>query len=901
MMQRLWNWAKAHNRGIVDALILAAIAVFMSTYFPPSLLFLNTTPTGGDTPAHNYMLSHLHETIRHGEIIGWASGWWAGFPMFQFYFFLPYLVMALLAFVIPANIAFKIVSVFGIWALPACLYLGARQVRNAPRAFAPMSAVAAVPFVFVQTHTMWGVNVKSTLAGMIANSWSFCIFALFLGFAFRDLEERRMRPATAMLLALLFASHFFTTLIAIMVIVGCVFLWGRDWWGRAAVLAPTGIAGTMALCFWLVPLMLKGAWSVEFGGDWDEVLLKTFPNWAKYVAPLLLPALGLAAWKRARIAGLYLVMLGVSLVFWNVGGQINSSFGNIRFWPFIFYAFMMLVALGAAYLLEWLTYERAAAAALCVAVLALQSMDRDEVSGWYKWNMDGVENKRAYPLLADMIETMEGTPGRFVVDQTGANNRFGSDRVFEAFPAMIGKPFLAGGIVNSATGSLFTYTIQCEISKGCAGFPKLVNPPGFNVDVGLAHMDLYSVSHFVAHYNKLKKAMADRPGWTLAKKIRDYHVYARDGGPTPYVVVPEHHPALLRTALWKERAVEWFAVPALLDRPFAYVDPGADVPDPEVGPEVDLATYFGLMSDGRADKTEIPSWSMLGPFFHEPEIDDPFDWNPTGEDEARLRPGRKVKGMDWTSYVRDGRVDVDAMINPSHHCVVYAYAGLYSDREQDAVLLFAHDDEVRAYLNDQHLGDWERHEPENAAKARVRLRQGRNDLIVKLNQGVGGAFYHVRAQTEDGGTVPGLTFGPDTFGASPATPPAFKPTRKDCRIDVAIFADDEIRFTTDCVGEPHMIKMSYYPNWKVEGARAIYQVSPNFQLVYPREREVRLYYGSTPVDMAGRLLSAIGFALLGTAWWWTRRLNAWMPEPGSWKPFGKRPASAEPEDRSAAP
>lgn len=869
-------WIRDRHRGLADAAVLIAIAVFMATYFPPSLLVLDTTPTGGDTPAHNYLLSHLAETLKSGRIISWAGGWWSGFPMYQFYFILPYFTMAVLSYVIPANIAFKIVSVLGIFALPASLYFAMRQIRRAPRALPILSAIAAVPFVFVQTHTMWGVNVKSTLAGMIANSWSFCVFALFLGFAFRDLEDRRLRISTAVLLALLFYSHFFTTLIAIMVIGLCVFLWGRDWWGRAAALLPGGIIGVLCAGFWLVPLMLKGAWSVEFGGDWDEVLLKTFPAWAAYVAPLVLPGIGFAVWKKHRVAGMFAIMLAVSFVFWHVGGRINSSFGNIRFWPFIWFAFTMLVVLGASYLIDWLTYERAAAVALCVIVLGLQSMDRDEVSGWYKWNMDGVERKRAYPILAGMMETMRGTPGRFVVDQTGANNRFGSDRIFEAFPAMIGKPFLVGGIVNSATGALFGYTVQCEISKGCAGFPKLVNAPGFDLDAGLRHLDLFSVSHFVAHYDRLQQEMVGRPGWTMVRQIADYQIFARDGGPTPLVYVPEHHPALLRTDNWKERAIEWFALPALLDRPFVFVEPGEDVPDARIGPEYDLATYFGLIADRRPDRTEIPSWSMVGPFFHEPELKKALDWNPTGEDESKLRPGRDVKGMTWRSFVREGKIDVDAMLNPSHHLVVYAFAGVYSDREQNAVLLFAHDDDVAAFWNGERIGKFRRHEPENPAKKTVRLREGRNDLIVKLNQGVGGAFYHVRIQTEDGEPVPGVTFGPDVFGASPATLPAHQPARRDCRVEILKFADDEVRFTTDCPGEPHIIKQSYYPNWKVEGASRIYQVSPNFQLVYPQGGEVRLFYGSTPPDVIGRVMTFVGYALLACSFLWKRRLNDWL-------------------------
>ena len=44
--------------------------------------------------------------------------------------------------------------------------------------------------------------------------------------------------------------------------------------------------------------------------------------------------------------------------------------------------------------------------------------------------------------------------------------------------------------------------------------------------------------------------------------------------------------------------------------------------------------------------------------------------------------------------------------------------------------------------------------------------------------------------------------------------------------------DNEIRFETTAPGLPHIVKMSYFPNWKVEGAKRIYLVSPSFLLVY---------------------------------------------------------------------
>jgi hypothetical protein len=66
-----------------------------------------------------------------------------------------------------------------------------------------------------------------------------------------------------------------------------------------------------------------------------------------------------------------------------------------------------------------------------------------------------------------------------------------------------------------------------------------------------------------------------------------------------------------------------------------------------------------------------------------------------------------------------------------------------------------------------------------------------------------------------------------------------------------------ITFRTNGLGLPHLIKMSYYPNWKVLGADRIYRVSPDFMLVYPSQEEVTLYFGYTLSDNIGRSMSLL--------------------------------------------
>jgi hypothetical protein len=107
--------------------------------------------------------------------------------------------------------------------------------------------------------------------------------------------------------------------------------------------------------------------------------------------------------------------------------------------------------------------------------------------------------------------------------------------------------------------------------------------------------------------------------------------------------------------------------------------------------------------------------------------------------------------------------------------------------------------------------------------------------------------------------------------APPATVP-FRgledgPTREafasDCRVKETLDYE-ALRFETDCPGRPHLIKISYHPKWRVQGADRIYLVSPAFMLVYPTAKVVRLVFGNRWPDYVGRTATAVGIIWLLT-------------------------------------
>ena len=682
-----------------DLAALAVLAGFTAYHIPLHLLLADTLTVGGDTVAHNYLAAHLGKHLfGAGRIVSWAPGWWCGFPAFQFYFSLPYVCMALLDLVLPFNVAFKLVTVAGIFLLPCSAYVAGRLGRF-PRPTPILLAVATLPLLFDRSHTMWGVNIYSTLAGMIANSLSFPIMLLFMGSTLRDMDDRRLRYTSVLLLVALLASHFFTSIVAIASL-SAVALLRRpsEWRGALLVLAREFGLAFMLMAWWIVPLLAKRSYSIDFGLNWDVGILSQMPGFAWCVMPLCLAALYLGVMKRVRAVAVFAVLLFASVILFHIGYSLSPVFVNVRLWPFIVYALLALAAVGMGLLTRKLRFTELVVAVAVLLTLTFGIGQPNHVHPAAEWNYSGLERKPAWPILRKLIAPLHGTPGRLANDLHSDNENFGSSRIFECVPYLVGKPVLEGGIVNSALGSLFAYYVQGETSRSCAGFPPIVEPPTFNAANATRHLKLFNVKHFIARWPVVRSAFGHSAEWKSVRRVEDWELFELVTSDGRYVIIPRFYPGAVRTKHWKQTALDWMDVIEWLDRPLALLSPGEEPPPHQS--ILSESAFKALHADARAG-------------------------NP---DSLQLTP-------------------------------------------------------------------------------------------VPLS-----------------GAEPGI-------------------------IEEQV-TDHTIRFRTRNVGAPHIIKISYYPNWKVRGAARVYMVTPGFMLVYPLQEEVELYYGSTVADNVGRAITGLGLGVV---------------------------------------
>ena len=109
---------------------------------------------------------------------------------------------------------------------------------------------------------------------------------------------------------------------------------------------------------------------------------------------------------------------------------------------------------------------------------------------------------------------------------------------------------------------------------------------------------------------------------------------------------------------------------------------------------------------------------------------------------------------------------------------------------------------------------------------------------------------------------------PSEVARPPAVPVATEGTVVSEKVE-----GNKITFETTAIGQPHWIKVSYFPNWHVKGADGPYVASPSFMMVIPRQREVTLYYGRTASNTLGQILTLLGWAIV--VFLLVRSLRSW--------------------------
>jgi hypothetical protein len=557
------------SRVVVIAILALAGAVAFIV-MRPEYIFAANTPSGGDMGAHVLVPAFLRDVLLpSGRFMGWSMDWYAGFPALYFYFPLPALTIVVLDVLLPYGVAFKLVTVAGLVALPAASYYFARGMGFS-RPVSLIGGVSGFTFAFMESFSIYGGNTLSTLAGEYSFSWSFALSLVYLGMVTRNTRQGRgFTAGPAIMLALTALSHLITTLVVVLASLPLL-LRKR---GPAAVAGAWGLGFGLA-AFWALPLLLRVGYTTDM--RWYPVtdLEAVFP---REIWPVMLLAAGGFAWAIARR---YLVGPALALIAFPIAGFYLIQYFDFRklynarllpYWyytAFLFAGLFVGMALVAAVRrlrsdprLLWSVTGAAAVFFLVAGALGVQ-----KAPAWAKWNYTGYEGKDAYPEYERLMQTLdELPPGRVMWEANSELNRYGTPMALMLTGYWSeGHPSMEGLLFESSVTTQFHFLNAAEVSQRPSNPIPGLNYHRLDFERATAHLAVYGVSYYVSFTDEATEA-ASQAGLEVLAEPEPFTVFALP--PSPMVEVAAFEPAVWAgEATFHDAALEWYDDISRLDR-----------------------------------------------------------------------------------------------------------------------------------------------------------------------------------------------------------------------------------------------------------------------------------------------------------------------------------------------
>jgi hypothetical protein len=810
--------------------VLVAIGIVSAAIFglmQPWYIFTANTPSGGDMGAHVLLPAVLRDSVLpSGRLLGWSGDWYAGFPVLYFYFPLPAFAIVLLDVLLPYGVAFKLVTVAGLVAMPPAAYYFARSM-GFERAVAVVGGVAGGFFVLMENYSILGGNTLSTLAGEYSYSWSMALSLFYLGLLIRNVRQGKgFSAGPAVLLAMTALCHIVTASVA--VVASAAVLFRRR--GPTHVLGSWGL-GFLIAGWWAVPVVIR-----KFGGLmtsmgwWPREQMKQWlwPEFGEYcetacpardLAPLLLLAVGGIVWaatRRKRIAAALLMMAFPIFVFyrpWRIifSWELRDTL-NARWLPYFYFGvflfaglFVGMLLVSAARRLRQVTSGQVFAALVAFlaaaegVAVAVNFYGSGSIPGHLFWValLAVVLGLGVAPtLLAHIPERPVRTPMYVLIGTLS----LGSLAVWAVRSV---------DYYSEQGASIFVLVAMPVVSAALLAGVMLVAlwrpaPRTVWVAAGIGVLLFMNVSLFSVHKT---------PAWAAW----NYSGYEGKGS------YPEYQALMEALDELPPGRVMWEVDSGYLGR---YGTPMA-------------LMLTGYWSEGHPSMEGLLFESSLTTDFH-------F----LNASEMSVRPSNPIPGLNYRGFNLARAVVHMEVYDVAYYVTVSetvteaaADAGFEVLAETDPFTVYALPEaslvDVAAYVP----AVWDGEQEFRAAALDW------YDDVDSLD------YWMVADGSDEWPRVEEV--GPDDR----QTPYETGGTVSDIHYD-----DYSISFHTEAIGVPHLVKVSYFPNWQAHGAEGPYRAAPSLMIVVPTQEDVTITFDRQWDDNLGLLLSGIGLAVLVALW-----------------------------------
>jgi uncharacterized membrane protein len=296
------------------------------------------------------------------QLSGWSMDWYGGLPLYRFYMVIPALAIVALDVALPYGVAFKLVAVSGLVLFPlACWAFGRLAAFRHP--IPELFAVAGLCFLLDESYSIYGGNVKSTMAGEYSFSIALTLAILGLGLLAHGLRTGRFRVWSAVILSLAAVSHGIVLIfVAVSAIILCLVWMDR----RRLVYAVTvGLTTLLLSAWWVGPFLFGHEYMTDMkygfrpeGADdsfWDMFFPLAAP--LDFIITALAVVGFVAMIMRRNLTGTALGLITVSFValvyLTRDSLPLIGLLWNPRLLPFVYLTRYLLMVIGGLEVITW--------------------------------------------------------------------------------------------------------------------------------------------------------------------------------------------------------------------------------------------------------------------------------------------------------------------------------------------------------------------------------------------------------------------------------------------------------------------------------------------------------------------------------------------------------------------
>ncbi len=460
-----------------EIIIQIAIFLFFFVHIPPEYI-LNTEPaTGGDTGSHFwalYVMKELGWNTGDFSIKFWNAGNYLGEPLFVHYFPLPFILMALLSYIMPLGTAFNIISIIGPMTLPLSLYICCKLLKL-KNPIPSLVSILSLAFLFNDSFSILGGNINSTLAGQFAHSISMNTFIIAFGLLYNSMQKNKFPYLALVFFSITALSHAYAFFFTPFLFLAYLLVYPSK--KSFITLFNLGLLILAFSAWYLGPMIDNNKWQTNYSLviGWNHAKEILMSNYNLYTwlatAPFIL--ITLFKWRSLtvgikKILLICLFMIGIHLSMYYIFPLIGLVDGRIIPNVTLFNLIVMGISIGTVFSFFNKEYlKRLSIIITMIGTIALVQKYNKTVINWVKWNYNSWNKKPLASSFYPLNETLKGNLNqpRIAYENSSVTNGAGTIRAFEMLPYFANRATTEGLYMQSTIMAGPVFYFQSKISK----------------------------------------------------------------------------------------------------------------------------------------------------------------------------------------------------------------------------------------------------------------------------------------------------------------------------------------------------------------------------------------------------------------------------------------------------